>query len=376
MKKLITICLAVLMVVSMAFSLTACGGVTDIIGKITNEDNLGGDGGGETTETKTEKMKTKKEIETALGDNYEITLKYGYKSSNDDDGATYITTKSVGNSLYTVVKQANDEDHYFTHDGMVYMEFDKESKKFTACAPQGEYDLNPNVYKQLMDGYEKNLDYDTKKSGKFLDRNVTTYKWTESATVIIASVKYEWEYVVDNETGLILKKSMTYSGSSVEGSTSSSLCFEVTKMKVGGLTMTEELKTIGIKDWLTAQDVTTFTMSGAVDKIDGEFISSRATIEDSGIASTLEYYYAVTDSAIFDTLCQNFYNAGFKKDYDHETANFADLKEETKFYGRIAEKDSTYYYSVEITLTLPYYEGGDYGIEVSLYNCFASADYE
>lgn len=375
MKKFTKICLSILMVMALALSLVGCG-ITDMLNNFGDGDE---NGGGNNGETQTENMKSKKEIETALGDNYEITLKYGFSSSEDDAEASFITTKCVGDTLYTVVTSENNVDAYLVVGNKAYTNYNSATKKFSHCSLITEYDPYPNVYKQLMMGYENSLSYNSKKSGKFLDRNVTIYEWKETATVVIATATYEWEYVVDNETGLLLKQSLNYSGSSVEGASSASLCFEVTNMKLGGLTMTEEMKKISIDEWPTQQDFTTFGITN-IAKIDEEFTYSRAIIEDTGIASELEYIYKVTDATIFETLSQSFYNAGFIKNYDCENKTLAELTSVNEytniqeFKGYIGQPNQYADFGVEIELQPPFNEGGKYTLSITLYNNNAMSD--
>lgn len=379
MKKLLKISLIVMIMLTMAFSLTGCA-LLDIFKQIGDLDDLGdlGNLGGNTNdETYTADMKSKTEIKNALGDNYEITLKYGYTSSEDEDGASVIKTKRVGDAYYTVVESEGETETYLVVGNKAYTEYDEEAEKFKSCSQINEYNPYTNVFEQLMTGHENSLTYNTKKSDKLLGRNVTVYKWTQTTSVVVASVSYEWEYVVDDATGLLMKQSMSFSGSSIEGSTSASACFEVTAMQLGGQNLTQEMQMIGVDDWPTAADFSVFGVP-AVAKIEGEFISAYAIIEDTGIASSKEYVYKLTDGAIFDTLCQNFYQSGFKKDSDCEEKALAELLEEytdaKEYRGYIGELGCYTDFGVNIRLESPYYEGGKYTLTITLYNHNAMGD--
>lgn len=386
MKKLIKIGLVAVLSVLMALSLVACdltGGLGDLgdLGNLGGDESVGnGGGGGENTQTQTDTMKSKKEIESALGDNYEITLKFGFVSSENDNEASYITTKCVGDAYYTTITTKDGTETYLIVGSKAYTDYDEQSKMFTQCVVLSEYNPYPNVYDQIMTDYDKTITYETKTVGKYLDRNATTYKWTESAASLVGAVSYEWEYVFDNETGLCLKKSGKYSGTTIEGSASISLSFEVTKMKVGGMSLTEEMKQIAIDEWPTQQIFTTFGVQG-VEKINEEFFCSKAIVEGTGIASELEYIYKVKDATIFNSLSQSFYNVGFNKNYDCEAKSLAELTSTNEytnvqeFNAYIGQPGQYTDYGIEIEFAPPYSEGGDYTLSISLYNNNAMSDY-
>lgn len=366
-KKLIALLIAVIT----ALSLTACGGIADIIG-----DSIGLN----TDEVFTEDLKSKKDVENNLGDNYAITLKYGFSSTEDEDEAAFITTKTVGNASYTFIDSSDgDKDYYYIVGNDVYTDYDEELGVFQKCVSSENLAQYSNAFKQIVTSQVDSVSYNSKSSGTFLGRNVTIYKWSQSINVVVASVAYNWEYIVDDATGLVLKQAATVSGSSVDGAGAVGACFEVTELQIGGVSLADEQRRIAVDKWPTSADFTTFGIN-EIAKIDGEFVYSNATIEDTGIASEKEYTYKIADKAAFDQLCQSFYNAGFKKNYNGEAKEFTELytvNEYTnvcKFDANIGELNSNPDFAVELELIPPMTDNGKYNLTISLYNNNAMAD--
>lgn len=131
------------------------------------------------------------------------------------------------------------------------------------------------------------------------------------------------------------------------------------------------MKYAGIDSWLKKADFDRANAS-VVSPLTEGFVYSRAMYNDNGIASEIEYKYLVSGEEVFNSLARSFYDAGFNKDYDANVVDFEELlysqfEGQKMFNGAIAEGDYRDFI-IELELLAPYYDGGDYTLEITYYN--------
>lgn len=305
MKRKLTLFMLVAIVGICMLTLAGCG---NLLGGLMNVEG---------EEAETAQLKSKEQVEAALGDSYEITVKYGSQSSengvsNDDEWSTMSTTKVANGYSYTRIIDLTEEEPvpeaYLYGNGFLYS-YDAASAKYTGAtaAAQTYY----GGYSYIMSYVGDALEYNKVEDATVINRACKKYTRNMSVTVLGNSVGMNYVYYIDNATGICLKYEMSGGATTAEGSSSGSISYAVTELKIGNADLSAEIAKIAVVEWPTAAQFTSLGLT-AVAKPAGTFNGGSVTLED-GSATEITSTLIVADYAAARQVCENLYNAGANK---------------------------------------------------------------
>lgn len=270
MKKLFLLLFSLLICVS----LTACGNISEIINNFTDPNGNGGDptttasGGGAITTTKAsgsdqkDDMNSREEVINLIGDKYLICLKVTDSYSGSDGSSsndTYYYTASDGTYYYWCVN--NENGNLYKNDGQyaIVYRYDEDTEKYTDL----EYfpsEINPFGQMLLLFMLNDELEYTTKTTVTFLNRQCTKYEYKNTAIAGGQDATTNETWIVDNETGACMKHELAVSSLSYGASASAS--FEVTQFEIKSQAVTTYMNTQIDKICVDKWDIDLFEFFG------------------------------------------------------------------------------------------------------------------
>lgn len=325
------------LIAALALSLAGC------------ESLLGGLVNIEGGEYETEQLKPKDEVKAALGNNYEITVKYGMTTvengtPSEDDWTTMSTTKVAGDYTFTRIINLGEEEptpeYHLSGKGLVYT-YDTESGKYTAATAATETYYGGYAY--VMEYVGDSLDYNTKEAATFLGRACTKYTRDTSMTILGNTVAGSYVYYIDDATGICLKYEMSGGMSSqTEGTSSGSLSYTVTELKLSGADVSDQIAKIALIEWPTEELFTAFGLA-EVTKPEGTYKGGSVTFGESDEIVGLKTIFTVTNSDAASQICQGLFAAGANLDKEEAVAEVADLLTSDSSYLTFTGYTSTGY---------------------------------
>lgn len=277
----------------------------------------------------TAQLKTKEEVKAVLGSNYEITVKYGSTSSDSESGdnswTTMSTTKVANGYTFTRIINLSDETaaptYYLFGNGFLYG-YDADSNTYTSATATTESYYGG--YNYVMSYVGDSIDYNTVEDTTFISRACKKYIRNASVTILGTKMGMNYVYYIDNATGLCLKYEISGGvSSSTEGSSSGTMSYTVTDLKLTGADVSAEIAKIAIVEWPTTTQLSDFGLT-AIAKPTGTYNGGSIT-KDSGVVSVLTTSFVVDDSAAAQAICQSVFSAGANLNSDEEAAAITTL---------------------------------------------------
>ena len=306
-KKLFIIAIVVMLIFALTAVMTACNDVNDV-----NED-------GEDN-SQSDELKTKEEIEAALGDRYVITYKFLGIDDNAEDKNDLVTIGRYSNYCYYALSGNAAFVEKVGDDYFVYSDTDDDGVYDTMAEYTDSSD--PATVAAELFSHTVSIEYTSKTDVSFLGRNATMYTYTQSADLFVAKYAVTYQTVIDKATGISLKHALSFSGSAMGKNVDGSGSFECTSFKTGTDAFNfidNEVKKIGVHVW--EGDFLEDIGLENVPALDADFMGGSLKQDEDG--KKWNAVFSVKGDkddtkAIVTELIQSFYAAGAKYDAENE----------------------------------------------------------
>lgn len=257
-----------------------------------------------------------------LGDNYTIKITYSAVQYGDTIIENAVFKGQNGVRLYQLFSD-DAEYRYLIKNGHLY-DYNKYVGFYSGCSVTDVDDAVERRHRgwtqiiKISENAQK-IEFTGEEKTTFLGRECTKYinkKFVESDGWM-ASYDVDAYYIVDKDTKVCLK----YDNVSKVYDTSGNVTdeghefYEITEFSVGSTNLNDELSLVKFDEWPNAEYFRTKSLQ-EVTKPVGTFDGYNLECdEEQNIFTYYRSDYLMTENDI-RTLCNNFYNAGVKYDYD------------------------------------------------------------
>lgn len=192
-----------------------------------------------------ETLKSKEDVEKAIGNNYQITVKYF--GGNGQENSTFTVKKDGDSMIYTTSDNSETNDTILVNENKVY-EYNEEDDMYTYVSSLSNEDVSNFNYGLVAAFSISELGevmYTSKESTTFLGRACTKYEYVVGVNIISANYNSTSTYIFDNETGFCFFFNVTVDAAAIgQGQETESGSFEVTEFKLGQVNLDSEIAKI------------------------------------------------------------------------------------------------------------------------------------